>query len=48
VKAFGLWGSAGGHQSAARAEIPLKNIEAELENKVDLSQFIIKRIKEIR
>lgn len=47
-KAFGLWGSAGGHQSAARAEIPLKNIEAELENKMDISQFIIKRVKEMR
>jgi nanoRNase/pAp phosphatase (c-di-AMP/oligoRNAs hydrolase) len=48
VKAFGQWGSAGGHQSAARAEIPLKNIEAELENKTDISQFVIKRIKEMR
>jgi len=47
-KAFGQWGSAGGHQSAARAEIPLKNIEAELENKMDIKQFIIKRIKEMR
>ena len=47
-KAFSQWGSAGGHQSAARAEIPLKNIESELVNKTDLKQFVIKRIKEMR
>jgi nanoRNase/pAp phosphatase (c-di-AMP/oligoRNAs hydrolase) len=47
-KAFGKWGSAGGHQSAARAEIPLKELKSELENKTDLKQFVIKRLKGMR
>jgi nanoRNase/pAp phosphatase (c-di-AMP/oligoRNAs hydrolase) len=44
-KMFGRWGTAGGHRSAARAEIPLKEIEEDLKELPDLRQFVLKRIK---
>ena len=46
-KLFGEYGSAGGHKSAARAEIPLNNIENELPEGLDYMQFIISKLKEI-
>jgi nanoRNase/pAp phosphatase (c-di-AMP/oligoRNAs hydrolase) len=46
-KLFGDYGSAGGHKSAARAEIPLSNIENELAGGVDYAQFIVSKLKEI-
>jgi nanoRNase/pAp phosphatase (c-di-AMP/oligoRNAs hydrolase) len=44
---FGEYGSAGGHKSAARAEIPLANIEKEVPDGVDFTQFIITRLRSI-
>ncbi len=46
-KLFGEYGTAGGHKSAARAEIPLSNIMDEFTGGVDYSQFIITRLKSI-
>ena len=46
-KLFGEYGSAGGHKSAARAEIPMGNIENEMEGGADYTQFIIARLKGI-
>lgn len=46
-KLFGEYGSAGGHKSAARAEIPLNNIENELSEDVNYVQFVVTKLKEI-
>lgn len=46
-KLFGEYGSAGGHKSAARAEIPLDNIENELPGDNDYVQFIVSKLREI-
>ena len=46
-KLFGEYGSAGGHKSAARAEIPLANIEKEVPEGKEYEQFIVSRLKEI-
>ena len=46
-KLFGEYGSAGGHKSAARAEIPLANIEKEMSGDIDYVQFIVSKLKEI-
>ncbi|NLA74961.1 MAG: exopolyphosphatase [Deltaproteobacteria bacterium] len=46
-KLFGEYGSAGGHKSAARAEIPLANIEKEVPDGVDFTQFIAARLRGI-
>lgn len=46
-KLFGEYGSAGGHKSAARAEIPLSGIENEVEGGLDYAQFIVSKLKEI-
>jgi nanoRNase/pAp phosphatase (c-di-AMP/oligoRNAs hydrolase) len=46
-QSFGRWGSAGGHKSAARAELPLENLGPEI-NVADtrkLSRWIIQRLK---
>ena len=48
MKSFGNIGSAGGHRSAARVEIPMETLEAALEN--DLSQesvdrFLVQRLR---
>jgi len=48
MKSFGNIGSAGGHRSAARVEIPMETLEAVLEN--DLSQesvdhFLVQRLR---
>jgi nanoRNase/pAp phosphatase (c-di-AMP/oligoRNAs hydrolase) len=42
---FGEWGAAGGHKSAARAEIPVQEIGSETKNDAEYRQFILSRIK---
>ena len=44
-KLFGEWGAAGGHKSAARAEIPIQEIGLDLNNAAEYKQFILNRIK---
>ena len=44
-KLFGEFGSAGGHKSAARAEIPLINIEKASPGADDYIQFVVSRLK---
>lgn len=44
---FGEYGSAGGHKSAARAEIPLANIEKEVPDGVDFAPFITAKLRSI-
>jgi nanoRNase/pAp phosphatase (c-di-AMP/oligoRNAs hydrolase) len=44
-KLFGQWGSAGGHRSAARAEIPIDEIKSEMKDGSELKQFVIAKIK---
>ena len=47
-KLFGRWGaSAGGHASAARAEIPLSKIRSEVGDRSDLAHFVRKHLKEM-
>jgi len=47
-KFFGHWGgSAGGHRSAARAEITLEAIKKELKGRTDLAQFVMNRLKTV-
>ena len=45
---FGQWGSAGGHRSAARVEISLKELHEEIKGLHDLSQFILKKLKTLK
>ena len=45
-KAFGPYGSAGGHKSMARAEIPEENSKIKFKNHDKISQWIIERIEE--
>lgn len=42
---FGRWGSAGGHQSAARAEIPVQEIKPAGHNDADFKNFVLSKIK---
>ncbi|MFH1350628.1 MAG: exopolyphosphatase, partial [Pseudomonadota bacterium] len=44
-KLFSHWGAAGGHKAAARAEIPLKEIELEEGSDAQHKQFVLGRIK---
>jgi nanoRNase/pAp phosphatase (c-di-AMP/oligoRNAs hydrolase) len=44
-KLFGAWGSAGGHQSAARAEISVEALPASSEEEPELREFVLNRIK---
>jgi nanoRNase/pAp phosphatase (c-di-AMP/oligoRNAs hydrolase) len=44
-KLFGQWGSAGGHKSAARAEIPIEAIPAPAREEPDLKEFLLTLIK---
>jgi len=46
-KLFQEWGSAGGHKSAARAEIPLQGLAIQGENDEDVRQFVRERIQRI-
>ncbi|PKN63156.1 MAG: exopolyphosphatase [Deltaproteobacteria bacterium HGW-Deltaproteobacteria-15] len=43
---FGQWGSAGGHTSTARAEIPLQEIESDVKES-DLREWILEKLKTI-
>lgn len=44
-KAFGEFGSAGGHKSMARAELPLENLDPKIKDNVKiLERFIVKRL----
>lgn len=46
---FGRWSSsAGGHRTAARAEIPLKEIIKKIEDRSHLDKFVLKNLKEIK
>lgn len=46
---FGGWGgSAGGHKTAARAEIPLKNLVGEIEDRSLPNRMILKELKRLR
>lgn len=42
---FGEWGSAGGHKSAARAEIPVHEIAPDSDPAPDLKQFVLAKLK---
>jgi nanoRNase/pAp phosphatase (c-di-AMP/oligoRNAs hydrolase) len=44
-KLFGQWGSAGGHKSAARAEIPVEAIPAPARKEPELKEFLLTLIK---
>jgi nanoRNase/pAp phosphatase (c-di-AMP/oligoRNAs hydrolase) len=44
-KLFGQWGPAGGHKSAARAEIPVEAIPAASQGEAELREFVLNRIK---
>jgi nanoRNase/pAp phosphatase (c-di-AMP/oligoRNAs hydrolase) len=46
-KLFGKWGSAGGHSSAARAEVPIQEIRPENKEPLDLNQFMLSKVKEM-
>jgi nanoRNase/pAp phosphatase (c-di-AMP/oligoRNAs hydrolase) len=45
-KLFGQYGSAGGHKSAARAEIPLASIEKDKPDSTGYIQFVVSRLKD--
>jgi hypothetical protein len=45
---FGPYGSAGGHKSAARAEINLDKINREVNGKKRYTQFILDRLKGVK
>ena len=48
-KLFEPWGgSAGGHKSAARAEIPLKEIESKIGTRNDLDEMILEKLKHLK
>lgn len=42
---FGEWGFAGGHKSAARAEIPIQEIAPGSDTALDLKQFVLTKLK---
>lgn len=42
---FGRWGSAGGHKSMARAEIPISDIPQDFQGDPDFGQFVMARIR---
>ncbi len=46
-KLFGPWGPAGGHKSAARAEIPIDAIPTSFQEEPKLREFVLNRIKGI-
>ena len=46
-KLFGQWGPAGGHKSAARAEVPIEALPASSQKDPELKQFISDRIRGI-
>lgn len=46
-KLFGPWGPAGGHKSAARAEIPMEALPVPSQEEKELKELILSRIKEM-
>lgn len=44
-KLFGKWGSAGGHKSAARAEIPVEAIPVPSQEDPEMKEFVLTQIK---
>jgi nanoRNase/pAp phosphatase (c-di-AMP/oligoRNAs hydrolase) len=44
-KLFGQWGAAGGHTTAARAEIPIHEIAPGAEEPLDVRQFVLTKLK---
>ncbi|MBN1830475.1 MAG: DHH family phosphoesterase [Deltaproteobacteria bacterium] len=44
-KMFGQWGSAGGHKSAARAEIPIQRLDLDPDRTAEIGEFVLRRIK---
>jgi len=48
-KLFEPWGgSAGGHKSAARAEIPIKAITPQIDNCEDWDSMVLKKLKSLK
>jgi len=48
-KLFGPWGGfAGGHRSAARAEIPLENVSSGLRDRANLGKFVFENLKAMK
>jgi len=48
-KYFGHWGGlAGGHRSAARAEIPLEMLRRELKDRSDIARFVMNTLKTVK
>jgi hypothetical protein len=47
-KLFGQWGSAGGHRSAARAEIPLNEIMKGKKGRFNPESFVLKNLKNLK
>jgi len=46
---FGSWGgSAGGHKSAARAEVPLEEIDKLVKGRSGLKKIVLKKLEELR
>jgi nanoRNase/pAp phosphatase (c-di-AMP/oligoRNAs hydrolase) len=48
IKAFGDIGSAGGHRSAARVEIPIETLRTALENDISaeaVDRFLVQRLR---
>jgi nanoRNase/pAp phosphatase (c-di-AMP/oligoRNAs hydrolase) len=45
---FGDTGSAGGHKSMARAEIPLQDLDLKSKKQADVEQYVLTRIKQAR
>jgi hypothetical protein len=42
---FGRWGSAGGHKSMARAEVPISEIPSSPHEDPEFKQFVMARIR---
>jgi nanoRNase/pAp phosphatase (c-di-AMP/oligoRNAs hydrolase) len=45
---FGNIGTAGGHKSMARAEIPVQSLDPKIKNKNGFEQYVLKRLKQAR
>lgn len=44
-KLFGRWGNAGGHRSAARAEVPLQELQDEIGDLSEIKSFVLREMK---
>ena len=47
-KLFGQWGPAGGHRSAARAEVPVESIPKEVKGRLNLEQFVLRILRGLK